>query len=186
MGFHGFRRYSRKRSFSHSYTDSWWFTKCMFLLMRIQNFTYQHGPPTYEEYISNRRLKEWESIYKDLCEYGKALPQSLSPYAIIDRGSLDGHDIAGLYRQSTYRSSETSKIKEVHISSDLGVLVNVLYHCSVIWALHIKPCMTSVQKWKYHLVPLSMLLWYWVFSVHTKIKQVGLLRIGVTAFPLAA
>lgn len=135
-----------KDLFSQSYTDSWWFTKCTFLLMRIQNFTYQHGPPTYEEYISNRRLKEWESIYKDLCEYGKALPQSLSPYAIIDRGSLDGHDIEGLYRQSTYRSSETSKIKEVHISSDLGVLVNIVYHCSVIWALHVKPDMTPAQK----------------------------------------
>lgn len=127
-------------------THEWWVMRVLALLIRLQHFFYQHGPPTYEEYINNTRQKEWQCIYSDLCAYGDALPQSLSPYTLIDNESSNDRSMSNMYIQSTNNSYTLLKINRIYVLDGYSAIVNLIYNSCIIWALHSKPDMTESER----------------------------------------
>lgn len=109
------------------YTNEWWLQRALLLLVRISHFTHRCWVPTYQESLTDYRLAEWQSIYNDLLEYGRLLPQALKPIAQV-------------------QPKQRTTFPHIYVLDEYGLLANVSYHTGVIMALHLRPDQTPQQK----------------------------------------
>lgn len=116
-------------AYPKSYTEEWWILKFFVLLCKLQHYYYDQTVPTFEEYKSNIRYTKWKKIYDELTYYGESLPQPLCPYAVI-------------------QNTNGSPIKDYHVFNEYGLMANVLYRSTLIWAMHIRPDMTEDERYQ--------------------------------------
>lgn len=108
------------------YTTEWWSQQGLLLLVRLSHFNHRSWVPTYEESRSDYRMAEWQSIYTDMLEYGRQLPQALKPVAQVPH--------------------KERAFPLIYVLDEYALLMNVSYHTGIIMALHIRPDQTPEQK----------------------------------------